>query len=69
MSFQNASNQRYIPDLFLDVYKRQTGVDLYEQAMQYFVEEYGIAKYCPGLQSFHYMEDIEGCVLFIVYDY
>ena len=43
--------------------------DLYEQAMQYFVEEYGIAKYCPGLQSFHYMEDIEGCVLFIVYDY
>ena len=44
-------------------------VDLYEQAMQYFVEEYGIAKYCPGLQSFHYMEDIEGCVLFIVYDY
>ena len=37
--------------------------------MQYFVEEYGIAKYCPGLQSFHYMEDIEGCVLFIVYDY
>lgn len=41
--------------------------DLYEQAMQYFVEEYGIAKFCPGLSSFRYMEDIDGCVLFIVF--
>ena len=41
--------------------------DLYEQAMQYFVEEYGIAKFCPGLNSFRYMEDIDGCVLFIVF--
>lgn len=44
-------------------------VDLYEQTMQYFVEEYGIAKYCQGLKSFHYMEDIDGCVIFIDYDY
>lgn len=44
-------------------------VDLYEQAMQYFVEEYGIASYCPGLSSFRYMEDMEGCVLFIAFDY
>lgn len=41
--------------------------DLYEQAMQYFVEEYGIAKFCPGLSSFRYMEDIDSCVLFIVF--
>ena len=43
-------------------------VDLYEQAMQHFVEEYGIAAYCQGLSRFHYMEDIEGCVLFIAFD-
>ena len=70
-------NQDVIGALFGTAYNNReemmqvkfASVDLYEQAMQYFVEEYGIAKYCPGLQSFHYMEDIEGCVLFIVYDY
>lgn len=70
-------NQDVIGALFGTAYNNReemmqvkfASVDLYEQAMQYFVEEYGIAKYCPGLQSFHYMEDIKGCVLFIVYDY
>jgi len=70
-------NQDAIGEIFRQAYENQedmvqvkfSSVDLYEQAMQHFVEEYGIASYCPGLSRFHYMEDIEGCVLFIAFDY
>ena len=69
-------NPDVIGDIFCQAYEQKedmvqvkfASVDLYEQAMQYFVEEYGIASYCPGLSQFHYMEDIEGCVLFIAFD-
>ena len=69
-------NQDAIGEIFRQAYEKGedmvqvkfASVDLYEQAMQHFVEEYGIAAYCQGLSRFHYMEDIEGCVLFIAFD-
>lgn len=40
-------------------------MELYEQALQYFVEEYHLADYCDGIESVRYMENADNCVLFL----
>lgn len=68
-------DEAFIGQLFGDAYSsgepiiqvKFSNADLYEQTVQHFIEEYGIADYCPGLHTFRYMEDIEGCVLFVLF--
>jgi hypothetical protein len=41
--------------------------DIYEQVMQYFVEEFHIRDYCPDLKTLQYVENIEDGTLLIVF--
>ncbi len=40
-------------------------MELYEQAQQYFVEEYHLTDYCEGLDTVRYMENVDNSVLFL----
>lgn len=40
-------------------------MELYEQALQYFVEEYHLTDYCEGLDTIRYMENADNSVLFL----
>ena len=40
--------------------------DIYEQVMQYFVEDYHITDYCPGLNKLQYVENMEDGTLLIL---
>lgn len=41
--------------------------DLYEQALQYFLEDYHLSDYCEGLNSVQYMENPDNNVLCLIY--
>lgn len=40
--------------------------DLYEMALQYFIEDYKIRNYCPGLKSVKYIENTDNNILFLI---
>lgn len=40
-------------------------MELFEQALQYFVEEYRLTDYCEGLETIRYMENADNSVLFL----
>lgn len=42
-----------------------SNTELYEQALQYFVEEYHLTDYCEGLETIRYMENADNNVLFL----
>ena len=43
-------------------------MELHEQAMQYFLEDYHIMDYCPGLAKIQYIENSDNQVLFLLFD-
>lgn len=42
-------------------------MDIYEQAVQYFIEEYHISSYCHGLKKIRYIEIPEKNILYILF--
>lgn len=44
-------------------------MELYEQALQYFVEEYHLTDYCEGLETIRYMENVDNAVLFLQFPF
>jgi len=42
--------------------------ELYEQAMQYFLEDYHIMDYCFGMKKVQYVENSDHYVMFLVFD-
>lgn len=44
-------------------------MELFEQALQYFVEEYHLTDYCEGLETIRYMENVDNAVLFLQFPF